>query len=235
MPVHGVIFDVGGTLVTDPNGESFELAGAEAVERQLCSWGRLPEANGLADLLVRWRRANPKEGERFRNVDSTREALMAVAAGVGIDLDEADIDELELVFHRPFIRAATPVPGIPELIRDLAGQVQLAAVSNTRSHRLIAGIVERIGLLGLFDPLLTSERFGWRKPSPLIFRAVLEQWGLDPAEVVMVGDSPEKDIAGASMLGMRTILFGDQAAGGTTDAVAGSSRELGEILAGWLR
>jgi putative hydrolase of the HAD superfamily len=235
MPVRGVIFDVGGTLITDPSGESFEFAGAEAVERQLCSWGRLPDASGFAELLVQWRQANPKEGERFRNINSTRDSLMAVSADVGIGLDEADIDELELVFHRPFIRAAMPVPGMPKLIRGLTGQVRLAAVSNTRSHRLIAGIVEHIGLLELFDPLLTSERFGWRKPSPQIFGAVLEQWGLVPGDVVMVGDSREKDIAGAAILGMRTVLFGSQASGGTADAVVGSSRELGEILAGWLR
>jgi HAD superfamily hydrolase (TIGR01509 family) len=235
MPVRGVIFDVGGTLINDCNGESFEFAGAQAVERQLRSWGRLPDASGLADLLVQWRRANPKEGERFRNINSTRASLKAVAGDVGIGLEEAVIEELELVFHRPFIQAARPVQGMPELIRGLAGQVHLAAVSNTRSHRLIAGIVERIDLLELFDPLLTSERFGWRKPSPLIFDAVLEQWGLDPADVVMVGDSPEKDIAGAAMLGMRTVLFRNHVAGGMADAVVGSSRELGETLARWLQ
>jgi putative hydrolase of the HAD superfamily len=45
------------------------------------------------------------------------------------------------------------------------------------------------------------------KPSPLIFRAALELVACEPADALMVGDSPEDDVAGARAVGMRALLL----------------------------
>jgi HAD superfamily hydrolase (TIGR01549 family) len=57
------------------------------------------------------------------------------------------------------------------------------------------------------DAALGSRGHGWTKPHPSIFRAVLEQLGVEPEEAAMVGDSPEDDIEGAKALGMRAFLL----------------------------
>jgi len=44
------------------------------------------------------------------------------------------------------------------------------------------------------------------KPSATFFQLALESMGLEPHEVVMIGDDIESDIAGAQDLGMRAIL-----------------------------
>lgn len=63
----------------------------------------------------------------------------------------------------------------------------------------------------MFDVVLAYEDTGERKPSPKPFRAVLDQLGVRPEEALMVGDWPERDIAGASELGIRTVFaaYGD--------------------------
>jgi len=68
-----------------------------------------------------------------------------------------------------------------------------------------------LNLHHLFDLVLTFDDVGERKPSPKGFQLVLERLKLDSGEVLMVGDWPERDVVGASKLGIRTIFaqYGD--------------------------
>jgi HAD superfamily hydrolase (TIGR01662 family) len=57
------------------------------------------------------------------------------------------------------------------------------------------------------DAWLSSGTHGKVKPSPTIFRAVLELLEVEPEEAAMVGDSPDDDVDGARALGMRAFLL----------------------------
>jgi 4-nitrophenyl phosphatase len=46
------------------------------------------------------------------------------------------------------------------------------------------------------------------KPNPEIFELALERLGLGREETVMIGDTPETDIAGATAAGLRSIHVG---------------------------
>ncbi|MFO7916136.1 MAG: HAD-IA family hydrolase [Candidatus Krumholzibacteriales bacterium] len=63
----------------------------------------------------------------------------------------------------------------------------------------------------MFDIVLTFEDTGVRKPNPIPFETVLNKLGLKPERALMVGDWPERDIVGASELGMKTVFarYGD--------------------------
>jgi putative hydrolase of the HAD superfamily len=63
----------------------------------------------------------------------------------------------------------------------------------------------------MFDVVLTYDDTGHRKPSPQPFAMVLEQLAVRPERAVMVGDWPERDIAGASAAGLHTVYarYGD--------------------------
>ena len=63
----------------------------------------------------------------------------------------------------------------------------------------------------VFDAVLAHEDTGAYKPDPAPFRAVLERTGIPPAEALIVGDWPERDIAGAKEMGMTTVFarYGD--------------------------
>lgn len=58
----------------------------------------------------------------------------------------------------------------------------------------------------IFDTVITFEDTGFRKPHPDTFRAVLRVLGCEPGDAVMVGDWPERDLAGAHAVGMRTVF-----------------------------
>ena len=68
------------------------------------------------------------------------------------------------------------------------------------------------------------------KPQPPLFRIALRRLGLAPAQVAMVGDSVESDIAGGRAVGMRTVLYApDGAPAGPADVVVGSWTELARL------
>ncbi len=57
-----------------------------------------------------------------------------------------------------------------------------------------------------FDIVVTYDDTKKRKPAREPFLAVLKKLGLKPEEVLMVGDWPKRDIAGAKRVGMKTCL-----------------------------
>jgi HAD superfamily hydrolase (TIGR01509 family) len=112
---------------------------------------------------------------------------------------------LERAFVSPEAYGTIPIPNIREVVRDLQNRVRLGVISNTRSHILIEETVKHLGLRQYFDPFVTSVSAGYRKPSPHIFQTVLDAWKIPAEHIVMIGDSPSKDIAGAKAVGMKTI------------------------------
>jgi putative hydrolase of the HAD superfamily len=57
-----------------------------------------------------------------------------------------------------------------------------------------------------FDVVVAFEDTNKHKPSNLPFEAALDKLKLKPAECLMVGDWPERDILGAKKLGMKTAF-----------------------------
>lgn len=53
------------------------------------------------------------------------------------------------------------------------------------------------GLAGYFDAIAVSGEHGIGKPKPEIFHILLRELGVEPSRAVMVGNSLERDIAGA--------------------------------------
>jgi putative hydrolase of the HAD superfamily len=91
---------------------------------------------------------------------------------------------------------------LPVLARLRECGVKIGLVSNT--SRDLDSFIRHFRLD--VDAWLSSGTHGKVKPSPTIFRAVLELLGVEPEAAVMVGDSPADDVEGARALGMRAFL-----------------------------
>jgi putative hydrolase of the HAD superfamily len=80
----------------------------------------------------------------------------------------------------------------------------------------------------MFDMVLTFEDTGERKPSPVPFRQVLEHFGVEPENAMMVGDWPERDVQGAVQLGIVSVFarYGDRA--GVVES--GAKYEINDII-----
>ena len=96
------------------------------------------------------------------------------------------------------------------LVELLRRGLKLAVISD--APRLNAWLrLCQLDLHHAFDPVVTFEDTGHRKPSPMPFERALERMALKPSEVIMVGDWPERDMVGAKQLGIKTVFarYGD--------------------------
>ena len=87
-----------------------------------------------------------------------------------------------------------------KLLSRWSQDFKLGVVSNFYGN--LDSILAEVGIAPLFHAVADSCRVGIFKPDPGIFRAALEQ--LDACDVLMVGDSLDKDCAPARRLGLKT-------------------------------
>jgi len=105
------------------------------------------------------------------------------------------------------------------LIELIKMGIQLSVVSDAPSREAWMRLYY-LNLHHVFDPVLTFDDTGVRKPSPKPFEMALEIMKSTPNEVLMIGDWPERDVVGAKQIGIKTIFarYGDTF--GTVDSGA---------------
>ena len=105
------------------------------------------------------------------------------------------------------------------LIELIKMGIQLSVVSDAPSREAWMRLYY-LNLHHVFDPVLTFDDTGVRKPSPKPFKMALEIMKSTPDEVLMIGDWPERDVVGAKQIGIKTIFarYGDTF--GTVDSGA---------------
>ena len=108
-----------------------------------------------------------------------------------------------------------------EVLLQLKQQYPMVLVSNFYGN--IATVLKEFKLDGIFDTIIESAVVGVRKPDPQIFTLGVEALGMRPDEVVVVGDSMDKDIIPASKAGCHTVWFKGE--GWTNDPVDESAAE----------
>jgi putative hydrolase of the HAD superfamily len=157
-------------------------------------------------------RAHHMEGHDNASLADLRERCALVLREhlpANCELRTADLTEalLASIRFRPYPDAA------PALGRLRLLGFRTAVVSNWDVS--LRGILGEIGLSGLVDDVVVSAEAGVAKPAHEIFELALRRLQCSAERAVMVGDSPETDIAGALRAGVRAVLI-DRAA--TADA-----------------
>ncbi|GIW24367.1 HAD family hydrolase [Meiothermus sp.] len=94
-------------------------------------------------------------------------------------------------------------PEIDRLLKALSGY-RLGIVTNGVPD-LQREKLEGCLLQDRFDAVAVSGELDIGKPEPGIFEQICKELGVEPSECVMVGDNPERDVAGAAGVGMKSV------------------------------
>jgi putative hydrolase of the HAD superfamily len=227
--LEAVLFDYGHTLLDFRFDEDVWLG---CLRDMLVAAGGPPERapelrQELGDRLTRLT-ADPDDHAELVYAEVVAEALAACGTPVGPDLVRAAIE----AEHRGWASARHLHPEAHWLLDEVRARgLRIGIVSNTFDppdllHADVAadGVAERV------DTVVFSSELGVRKPGPAIYRAALDQIGVEPANALFVGDRVREDVQGPAALGMRTCLVtyfrfdgGDH---GLADAVAASPAEV---------
>jgi putative hydrolase of the HAD superfamily len=92
----------------------------------------------------------------------------------------------------------------PALIR-LRSKYRLFALSNGNAD------LGRCGIADLFDGHITASAAGAAKPDARIFAHLLRIAGVEPIEVLHIGDDPLADVIGATQAGMQAVWLNREA------------------------
>jgi putative hydrolase of the HAD superfamily len=125
-----------------------------------------------------------------------------------------------IAYRRAREAALVPYPHVTmTLVELLSRGIKLAVVSDAPAREAWLRLCY-LDFHHLFQTVVTFDDTGERKPSPAPFRRALEYLGVEPAETLMVGDWPERDMVGAANLGIRTVFARYGNTFGTVDTQA---------------
>ncbi|HKF44951.1 MAG TPA: HAD-IA family hydrolase [Thermoanaerobaculia bacterium] len=196
MPPKALLFDFGGTLDSRgvPWKERFFRLWTEEGEK--VPRGRFDRAFYAADdALV---------GQVPPGL-SLEETAGRLARGLAAGLETADPEIASRVALRFCAESRETLRQSSEVLARLKARYRLGVVSNFYGN--LEAVCDESGVGAHFSVAVDSSVIGCTKPDAGIFREALRQLDAEPSEAVFIGDSRERDMAGARALGMRHVLL----------------------------
>ncbi|MDD6210262.1 MAG: HAD family hydrolase [Bacteroidales bacterium] len=107
------------------------------------------------------------------------------------------------ISEKCYLFAKQSVDRARPLLQNIHKRYPLVLVSNFYGN--VSSVLKDFCLFDCFDSIVESSVVGIRKPDPAIFALGVQRLGLQPSEVVVIGDSFSKDIYSASQIGCKTV------------------------------
>jgi HAD superfamily hydrolase (TIGR01509 family) len=150
-----------------------------------------------------------------------------LAAEIGFSQPVTWLDDILAECERRMERELRPVPGVAELLPNLAASGIRFCVASSTGLPALRRNLERCGLLAVLDPYVFSVSQVRRpKPAPDVFLHAAAQVGADPAECLVIEDSVAGVVA-ARRAGMNALGF--LGGGHAYDGLGARLREAGAI------
>lgn len=194
LSIQAILFDFGGTL--DADGVAWK-------ERFL----RLYRDEGVDVSSERFDRAFYKTDDalvgRIPSALSLNDTAHRLAQGVARELEVNDQDKVERIARRFVADAQERLTANGGLLQDLSHHYRLGIVSNFYGN--LSAVCRAAGLDPFLQTIIDSEVVGHLKPDPEIFHVALRELHVEPSQAVFVGDSLQRDMAGARAVGMAHV------------------------------
>ena len=208
----GVLFDLFGTLITfEPSripvlrlGERRVSATVAGLGTHLARWipGVSVEQFWEQLLAVSAEMAAARDAshvelpsrERFRRALERCGCNDETLVEAAVDLSRAHMEMI--------VDATVFPPSHAAVLAQARAAGAVGLVSNFDDTGSAYEILRRHDILPHLDTVVVSEALGLRKPHPALVRAALRGLGLDPADVLFVGDTFDEDVVAARAAGV---------------------------------
>lgn len=195
--IKGYIFDYGGTLDTGGNHwgkviwHAYERCGVPVTEQQF------REAYVYAERTLG---RNP-----IIQPDFTFRQTLEKKLQLQLEFLDGRKEAKNNLLADLYARTQAETARSREVLLTLKERYPMVLVSNFYGN--VGVVLREFGFDGIFQSIVESAVVGVRKPDPRIFTLGVEALGLKPEEVVVVGDSMDKDIIPARKAGCQTVWF----------------------------
>lgn len=154
----------------------------------------------------KWFWSDPERHRTGRLDLKSARRLVVAGAFRQLQIDNRELgEELADTFTTLREELVQPFPGSLETLQVLQERgIRMGLITNGKPEFQHAKI-RRFGLARYFDFVLIEGEFGVGKPDPRVFKHGMEQFGISPAQVWMIGDDLEYDIRPAQALGIDAV------------------------------
>ena len=203
--IKAVTLDLWNTLISYGDYASLRIAYlATLLRKEKLDFDREVIRQAYTSVQEHWR-LNPLKEYRFVPVKDRVEMILdELDVKVGQDVKLATVRYFEEVLLED---PPTLHEGVKLTLESLYGKYPIGLISDSglTPGRVLRRVLKLRGILRFFRFTIFSNEVGYNKPSPLIFKQALKLLGVQPKEIIHVGDLPETDIAGAKGMGMLTV------------------------------
>ena len=207
--IKGLFFDLNGTLIdilTVEDDNAFRITA-----NFLSYYGIFLAPEKLRqlyfDLNHQQRHNSPERFPEFDVVKIFRDIILIIC-GQKADMEKVPqiAESTALVFRGASRCKLELYPGVKPVLEELQSKYLTAAVSDGQCLWAVPEM-RAAGLDGMFQKVIVSGDYGFRKPDPRMYRMALEYFSLQPEEVIFVGNDMLRDVHGAKSIGMKTVFF----------------------------
>ncbi len=156
---------------------------------------------------------NEKTG---KNIDADEMYLMVINMinNFNNNFDSIDTEKLyqqmeTLLFkHLPFLYNSETITVLEHLKQNANCTMNILSNTGFIKGQTLRKVLAQIGLSPFFDFQFYSDEEQLSKPNPKFFNLMLDKVRYLPLnEIVHVGDNPKADIAGANLMGIKSVLI----------------------------
>lgn len=98
-------------------------------------------------------------------------------------------------------------PGLTDSLKVLRSHGMILGIGTNMTSVMQFRKLEILGILGLFDFIVSSEESGAEKPDSSLFLMCCSKAGFDPGECAYVGDNLRNDVLAAESSGLKGVWF----------------------------
>ncbi len=230
MSIRAITFDFWFTLFREANGKPRQRTRAEALSR--ATGVPVEQAEPVLNEIAAHFRWYHLEHQKTLG---PRDAVAMVAERFGLTFDSITADDLANAFAEAVLPyPPEPIEGALDAVRAAAARLPVGIISDTGMSpgRYLRRLLDRFGFTPYISASVFSDEVGVAKPQGLTFETCARALGVQPSELLHIGDTEQTDIIGARGLGSRAVLFaeGKFSAETAADYVLTSWREFPYLL-----
>lgn len=197
--IKGMIVDVDNTLT---DFVAMKRAAVDAaIEAMIDAGLRLPKAQMSEKVYKMYEKTGIEDQKVFGEV------LTEVYGQIDYRILASGV----IAYRKARVGAISTYPHVHLTLMELAKRgIRMVVLSDAPKLQIMLRLVE-LRLHYLFDEVIALEDTGKTKPASEPFLKALQALGTKPAETIMLGERTDRDIKGASALGIKTVWarYGD--------------------------
>ena len=191
-----LVFDAYGTLL-DVDAAARQAATEPGMEPLQKNWQSLAKSWRERQLRYSWLCSMMGKYDDFWKL--TIRALDATLEEYALSSDQKIRDRLLSLYSE-----LTAYEEVPKVLANLKASSHKLAVLSNASPKMLETAIEAAGIAEYFDELLSVDVLKCYKPTPAVYRLVIERFNCSPSDVTFFS-SNNWDVCGAGAFGFKTI------------------------------